>query len=44
MFSVEATPVMFAGLLVMFGWCCVWSLVEVLRVRALIPWLVVLQA
>ena len=35
MFSVEATPVMFAGLLVMFGWCCVWSLVEVLRVRAL---------
>lgn len=31
MFTFEATPVMFVGLLVLFGWCTVWSVRELTR-------------
>lgn len=31
MFTFEATPTMFVGLLVLFGWCTVWSAYELTR-------------
>lgn len=31
MFSFEATPVMFVGLLALFAWCLVWGVVELWR-------------
>lgn len=33
MFSFSQTPVMFAGLLILFAWCTAWSTVELLRSR-----------
>ncbi|QIK73681.1 DUF5134 domain-containing protein [Propioniciclava coleopterorum] len=33
MFSFTQTPVMFTGLLVMFAWCTIWSLVELVGSR-----------
>ncbi len=33
MFSFSQTPVTFAGLILLFAWCTVWSLVELLRAR-----------
>ena len=34
MFDVATTPVMFVGLIVLFAWCVIWSLVEVLAARS----------